>query len=60
MRPYFDLASQLGGAHEAGFAASLGVMTHLTRESDLELVTDELRRADFVGSDVRVMRVEGF
>ena len=49
-----------GGDHEAGFAASLGVMTHLTRESDLAVVTDELRRADFVGSDVRVMRVEGF
>lgn len=49
-----------GGDREVGFAASLGVMTHLTRESDLAVVTDELRRADFVGSDVRVMRVEGF
>ena len=49
-----------GGEHEAGFAASLGVMTHVTKESDLALVLDELRQADFVGSDVRVMRVEGF
>lgn len=48
------------GADASGFAARLGVMTHLTRESDLAVVVEELRRSDFVGSDVRVLRVEGF
>lgn len=35
-------------------------MTHQTLESQLAQVIDELEDADFVGSGVRVMRVEGF
>ena len=46
--------------HEEGFPARLGVMTHETREFSLEAVVAELSAADFVGSEVRVMRVEGF
>ncbi|SHJ08538.1 homoserine dehydrogenase [Tessaracoccus bendigoensis DSM 12906] len=43
-----------------GFPARLGIMTHLTLEANLARVVDELRQSEFVGSNVRVMRVEGF
>ncbi|MDO5501470.1 MAG: ACT domain-containing protein, partial [Propionibacteriaceae bacterium] len=46
--------------HEEGFPARLGIMTHLTQEAALAAVVEELREAEFVGSEVRVMRVEGF
>ncbi|GAA4900199.1 homoserine dehydrogenase [Tessaracoccus lubricantis] len=46
--------------HEEGFPARLGVMTHTTTESALADVVAELRESDFVGSEVRVMRLEGF
>ena len=45
---------------EQEFAARLGVMTHAAPETNLDAVLDELRASDFVGSEVRVMRVEGF
>lgn len=35
-------------------------MTHTTQEAALAAVVEQLREADFVGSEVRVMRVEGF
>ena len=52
----------MGDAGQAadGFPARLGIMTHLTLESNLAKVLDELNEADFVGSNVRVIRVEGF
>jgi len=40
--------------------ARLGIMTHATQEARLSQVLSELREADFVGSHVRMMRVEGF
>ncbi len=43
-----------------GFPARLGIMTHVTLEANLARVIEELREAEFVGSNVRVMRVEGF
>ncbi|AQP44550.1 homoserine dehydrogenase [Tessaracoccus flavus] len=49
-----------GGERREGFAARLGVMTHVTQETNLSAVVEELGRADFVGSEIRVMRVEGF
>ncbi len=48
------------GRPSDGFPARLGVMTHLTLEGSLSKVIEELNEADFVGSTVRVMRVEGF
>ena len=49
-----------GEEQQEGFAARLGVMTHVTRETNLAAVLSELKEADFVGSEIRVMRVEGF
>ena len=49
-----------GEERREGFAARLGVMTHSTQETKLSAVVEELRRAEFVGSEIRVMRVEGF
>lgn len=42
-----------------GFSARLGFMTHEAVESDLAAVVEELRAADFVGENVRFMRIEG-
>ncbi len=47
-------------ADEGAPGARLGVMTHVTREQDLADVAEELRVAEFMRSDVRIMRVEGF
>ena len=52
--------SYLDDTRADGFPARLGIMTHQTLESQLAQVIDELEDADFVGSGVRVMRVEGF
>ncbi len=52
--------SYLDDTRADGFPARLGIMTHQTLESQLSQVIDELEDADFVGSGVRVMRVEGF
>jgi len=51
---------QDSSAQASGFPARLGIMTHQTLEANLTKVLEELREADFVGSSVRVMRVEGF
>lgn len=51
---------EAAGPDDAEPGARLGVMTHLTREHDLSSVVSELEGAEFVASDVRVMRVEGF
>ncbi|WP_297740165.1 homoserine dehydrogenase [uncultured Tessaracoccus sp.] len=42
-----------------GFSARLGFMTHEAKESDLASVVEALKAADFVGYDVRFMRIEG-
>lgn len=42
-----------------GFSARLGFMTHEAKESDLSNVVESLKAADFVGYDVRFMRIEG-
>lgn len=42
-----------------GYSARLGFMTHDAVESDLAAVVEELRNADFVGPNVRFMRIEG-
>ncbi len=42
-----------------GFSARLGFMTHEAVESDLAAVVSELKAADFVGPNVRFMRIEG-
>lgn len=52
--------SYKGDSRADGFPARLGVMTHVTTESQLAQVIEELQGSDFVGSGVRVMRVEGF
>ena len=49
-----------GEERNEGFAARLGVMTHATSEAQLADVVAELEAADFVGSEIRIMRVEGF
>jgi homoserine dehydrogenase len=42
-----------------GYSARLGFMTHEAVESDLAAVVEELRASDFVGPNVRFMRIEG-
>ncbi|RRD47876.1 homoserine dehydrogenase [Tessaracoccus sp. OH4464_COT-324] len=42
-----------------GFSARLGFMTHEAVEDDLAAVVADLRSADFVGDEVRFMRIEG-
>lgn len=42
-----------------GFSARLGFMTHEAVEQDLAAVLEDLRAADFVGPNVRFMRIEG-
>lgn len=42
-----------------GFSARLGFMTHEAVEDDLAEVVADLRSADFVGDEVRFMRIEG-
>lgn len=42
-----------------GFSARLGFMTHEAREADLKGVVERLQEADFVGPNVRFMRIEG-
>jgi homoserine dehydrogenase len=39
--------------------AQLGVLTHLALEADIQACIAELSRCDFVGSEVRMLRVEG-
>ena len=51
---------QPDGSHSDGFPARLGIMTHQSSEGNLARVLEELREAEFVGTNVRVMRVEGF
>ncbi|NLE96528.1 MAG: homoserine dehydrogenase [Propionibacterium sp.] len=48
-----------GLERQDGFSARLGFMTHEATESDLAAVVEELRAADFVGPNVRFMRIEG-
>ncbi len=48
-----------GLGRQDGFAARLGFMTHEAAEADLAGVVEDLRRADFVGENVRFMRIEG-
>lgn len=43
----------------AGFEARLEVVTHQAQESSLEQVIAGLRAADFVGDQIRFMRIEG-
>ncbi|WP_296140194.1 homoserine dehydrogenase [uncultured Tessaracoccus sp.] len=42
-----------------GFSARLGFMTHEAREEDLSACVEALKAADFVGYNVRYMRIEG-
>lgn len=42
-----------------GFSARIGFMTHEAKESDLADVVEALKAADFVGYNVRFMRIEG-
>ena len=42
-----------------GFSARIGFMTHEAREADLAAVVEALKAADFVGYNVRFMRIEG-
>lgn len=42
-----------------GMSATLGLLTHPAREESLQEVLKELSHADFVGDEVRFMRVEG-
>ena len=42
-----------------GFSARIGFMTHEAHEADLAAVVEALKAADFVGYNVRFMRIEG-
>lgn len=52
--------SALDGFDRAdGMSATLGMLTHPARERNLQAVVADLQAADFVGPNVRIMRVEG-
>lgn len=42
-----------------GMSAILGMLTHPAKERNLQAVVADLQDADFVGANVRIMRVEG-
>lgn len=46
-------------ARQDGYAARIGLMTHIAQESDMRAVVADLSQADFVGDEVTMMRVEG-